>query len=138
MHTLQALAVFQVGWNYLLPTVILVVCYSRILVVVRHRQAKVNHITVSPGRSQNDNALNVSQPEKQIFTKHGETSSGPSRTASVSASAATGATTKVSHRQMNILQTMILITMSFTILAMPFQLSVLLIYFQVSLNSSCS
>lgn len=138
MYVLQVLAVFQVGWNYLLPSVIFTVCYYRILVVVMRRQVQVSHVAASSASNRNASVLEAASRAKQRHIPRADASSDRSGSTSATNGAGTSATTEVSHRQMNILQTMILITISFTVLGMPLQLSILLTYFQVSLLGSRS
>jgi hypothetical protein len=115
------LAAFDIVWSYLLPSVVFVVCYWRIMMVIKHRQIRINQdIPPTTSRTQ------------QSCTNHTDASSNHSAAATVSTIAKTSTTeTAVSHRQLNILQTMVVISASFIILWMPAALTVFFAYFQV-------
>jgi hypothetical protein len=131
---LQVLAAFEVIWTYFLPSVIFIICYGRIAMVVRHRQSRINCITVSPVDKRNadtvvDDAVLETKPQN---IHRNDTSNDTSRKAAVTVNArAIRTAPEVSSKHVNILQTMILITASFIILWMPTILTILLVHFQV-------
>lgn len=127
VSTLQVLPAIEVAWNYFLPCIVFIVCYWRIMLVVRSRQCRVIHITVQTISNQNTNSSDTVNHELQVCNNNRSVSC----TSQTATAAAAGAATAVSRQQLNLIQTMILVTASFIILWMPAALTVLLVYFQV-------
>lgn len=123
------LATINFVWNYFLPSAIFIICYWRILMVVRHRQIRTDNCSLPTSHNQNASTV-VTNQHQQLHDSQRDASSSHSRAADGNANAASGATT-ISHKQLNILQTMILITATFIILWTPSAFTVLFIHFQV-------
>jgi hypothetical protein len=122
----QILGALDASTVYVLPSAVFITCYLRIFVVIRQRQIKVSHGTTA--KAFNASSCNASPAGTQKQQSQVNKNDAPSDTID---SAINNATTPISRKQMNVLQTMILITTSFVILWMPAALTVLLVYFEV-------
>jgi hypothetical protein len=96
--------------------------------VIRQRRIQISHATTiqSSTGSTYDDATNMQNRQSNVT--YGDTSTD-------AVDPSNGKTQLTSQRQMNVLQTMILITASFIILWMPTAVTMLLIFFEVSLFS---
>lgn len=124
---LQALASFDIAWNYFLPSTVFCYCYFRIQSVIK-RQFKPNHVAVQPSRSHSTNSFNISSrmPSSPLEV-HEHPSNGQANTVT------TAPSTALTSRQLNVVQTLIIVTASFVILWMPSAVTVILMYYEVIL-----
>jgi len=100
---LQAFAVFDFVWNYVLPLMIFVYCYTRILYIIRrHNKVVSGHVGDNQGvaMATMPRGQNAEQVDEQATEE-----------------AATGA--KLSRMEVNVLQTMIAIILCFVLCWSP-------------------
>jgi hypothetical protein len=122
---LQILAAIDVFVIYTIPSCVLLACYWRILVAIRQRKIHDSHSTATKSYTvkSSDNGISMQEPTSRASQNDSSTdtinstNNGPGR---------------ISHNQMNILQTMIIIATSFVILWMPVAFAIILVYFEVS------
>lgn len=126
LFSLQVLAALDVGLMYFLPSTVFIACYWRILAVIQQRQTKVSHGYTTQS-SIASRSVTLQEPPPHVSHQDASTD--------VTNSANNTASRSISRRQMNVLQTMILITASFIILWMPAGFTIILVYFQVRLFS---
>jgi hypothetical protein len=128
-------------WQFVLPVCVFIVCYWRILGVIR-RQAKVKmeNIHLKPNQSAHD----INQPSNPTdppaigsTTDLGASARhGSRRTEPQGAPVAKPVSTKVSRSSVNVVKTMILVTVCFVVCWGPISFYYLLINFQVSNTAS--
>jgi hypothetical protein len=126
---MQILAAVDIFLMYLLPSCVLIACYWRIIMVIRQRKIHVGHSTTTKSFTVSTNIDATSgQQAGPSFVSQNDSSAD-------TINSANNAPTMISHTQMNVLQTMIIIATSFVILWMPGATTILLVYFEVSLFS---